>query len=209
MKLYGQATSGNCWKIRLLLNFLRQSFDYQSLDTVKGETQENWYQQINPVGKIPCLVLDDGETLIESNAILWRLAQSTPWWPDDLSQQSRVLSWLFWEQYSHEPALAVARSWKVYRGWDQERPEAFADLIAKSHEALSMLNMQLTYTNWLATDQPTIADISLYPYTAMVADAGIDTSAYPGVQAWLTRFAALEGYVLISDIPRGAAPGPR
>lgn len=198
VKLYGQLTSGNCWKVRLLLAFLKKTYDYQSLDSVNGQTKEDWYLKINPVGKIPCLVLDDGETLIESNAILWRLAQGTPWWPSDLSAQSRVLSWLFWEQYSHEPALAVARSWKVYRGWDQEKPDEFQQLIAKSHDALAMLNMQLTYTDWIATDQPTIADISLYPYTAIATDAGIDTNAYPAVQAWLSRVAALEGYVPIA-----------
>ena len=186
---------GLCWV------FLGQDYAYQSLDTVKGETQEDWYLKINPVGKIPCLVLDSGETLIESNAILWRLAQGTDWWPADLSAQSRVLSWLFWEQYSHEPALAVARSWKVYRGWDRQRADEFKVLIERSHEALKMLETQLQHSDWLATDRPTIADISLYPYTAMVGDAGVDTSTYPGVQKWLRRFENLIGYQKINRLP--------
>ena len=201
MKLYGQATSGNCWKVRLMLNFIGRDYEYQSLDTHAGETQQDWYAQINPAQKIPCLVLDTGETLIESNAILWRLAQGTPWWPGDVQAQSRVLSWLFWEQYSHEPALAVARSWKVYRGWDQEKPQAFQALIEKSHGALDMLNQQLQHSDWLATDAPTIADIALYPYTAMVGDAGVDTAAYAGVQTWLKRFEALNMYQAISRFP--------
>ncbi len=184
-----------------MLSFLSRTYDYQSLDTVKGETQEGWYRQINPVGKIPCLILESGETLIESNAILWRLAQGSDWWPTDVSAQSRVLSWLFWEQYSHEPALAVARSWKVYRGWDQERPAEFAALVEKAHEALGMLEMQLQHSQWLATDRPTIADISLYPYTAMVGDAGIDTSVCPSVQAWLQRFEALNDFKPITEFP--------
>lgn len=201
MKLYGKSTSGNCWKVRLLLTFLGQDYTYQSLDTVGGETRQDWYLKINPVGKIPCLVLDKSETLIESNAILWRLAQGTDWWPTNPSEQSRVLSWLFWEQYSHEPTLAVARSWKLYRSWDQEKPEAFADLIKGAHEALTLLNMQLQHSHWLATDHPTIADISLYPYTALASDAGIDTVTYPGVHAWLRRFEALDGYVRLTEHP--------
>ena len=184
-----------------MLGFAGKAFDYQSLDTVGGETQADWYRQINPVGKIPCLILDGGETLIESNAILWRLAQGSPWWPSEVSAQSRVLSWLFWEQYSHEPALAVARSWKVYRGWDREKPAEFQGLIEKSHDALKMLDMQLRHSDWLATDRPTIEDISLYPYTAMVGDAGIDCAAYPSVQAWLRRFEALENFKSISEFP--------
>ncbi len=201
MKLYGQATSGNCWKVRLMLSFLGIEYAYQSVDTIAGETQAPWYQRINPAGKIPCLVLASGETLIESNAILWRLAQGTLWWPQDLSAQSRVLSWLFWEQYSHEPALAVARSWKVYRGWDQTRPQDFEALIDKSHSALRLLDMQLGHTAWLATDRPTVADISLYPYTALAGDAGLDLAAYPGVQAWVQRFQALDLYSPISAHP--------
>ena len=114
MKLYGQATSGNCWKVAHAL--FRSDLQLSIPGHCEGETQEDWYRQINPVGKIR-LVGDSGETLNKSNAILgdWRRAD---WWPTDVSAQSR-LSWLFWEQYSHEPALAVARSWKVYRGWDQ------------------------------------------------------------------------------------------
>ncbi len=201
MKLYGQATSGNCWKVRLMLSFLEIDYAYQSIDTIRGETRAPWYQRINPAGKIPCLVLTSGETLIESNAILWRLAQGTDWWPQDLSAQSRVLSWLFWEQYSHEPALAVARSWKLYRGWDQSRPQDFQALLDKSHDALRLLNMQLGHTPWLATDRPTIADISLYPYTALAGDAGLDLTTYPGVQAWVQRFQTQNLYTQISAHP--------
>ena len=183
-----------------MLGFLDQSYDYHSLDTLSGETQQDWYLKINPVGKIPCLIMNDGEVVIESNAILWRLAQGTHWWPADIGAQTRVMSWLFWEQYSHEPALAVARSWKVYRGYDQEKPAEFAALIEKARGALKMLDMQLQHTHWLAASHPTIADICLNPYTAMVGDAGIDVSAYPGVQAWLDRFAALDRYRPITDL---------
>ena len=185
--------------MRLLLNFLKQPFDYQNLDTLGGETQEDWFLKITPMGKIPCLVLDTGETLIESNAILWRLAQGTKWWPHELSIQTKVLSWLFWEQYSHEPALAVARSWKLYRGWDRQRTQQFKKLINKSYEALKILEMQLTYSDWLATDQPTIADIGLYPYTALANEAGLDLDAYPYVQAWLKRVEQLPNYKILES----------
>ena len=197
MKLYGQRTSGNCWKVRLALGFSQQKYSYQSLDTVQGETKEDWFLSINPAGKIPCLVLESGETVIESGAIVWRLLQGTPWWPQDLAEQTRVLSWMFWEQYSHEPALAVARSWRVYHGKDLEDPEGFAELIEKSKTALGLMEMQLTYSDWMATDRPTLADLVLFPYTDMVGDAGLELDGFPAVQAWLARFKTLEQFVPI------------
>lgn len=204
MKLLGQATSGNCWKVRLMLGFLGQDFEYESVDTLRGGTREAWFLKINPAGKIPCLVINETTSVVESNAILWRLAQGTPWWPEDMEAQTRIMSWLFWEQYSHEPALAVARSWKVYRGWDLERPQDFAGLIERSYEALALMESQLSQSDWLATSAPTIADISLFPYTALFAEAGGSLAAYPAVKAWVARFKGLPGYGPIEDLPASA-----
>lgn len=201
MKLYGQITSGNCWKVRLALAFKGLGCDYRSLNTVGGETRKDWFRAINPAGKVPCLVFGPGETVIESGAIVWRLLQDTSWWPSDLQVQTRVLSWMFWEQYGHEPALAVARSWVVYRGWNQEKPEDFAALLTKSHEALALMEMQLSYSNWLAADAPTLADLVLFPYTALAGDAGLSLDTYPNVQAWLQRFQELDGFVPIDAVP--------
>jgi glutathione S-transferase len=203
MKLYDDPRSGNGYKARLLLAHLGHEYEYLPLDVAKGETQTPAFLALNANGKIPLLVLDDGRRLPESNAILWFLAQATPYWPADSFEQAEVLQWLFFEQYSHEPNVATVRYWVSIRGTELSpvERELVVSKRKQGHRALGVMDAHLAKRRWFVGDRYTIADIALYAYTHVADEGGFDLAAYPSVRAWLDRVRAQPGHVRIDAWP--------
>lgn len=203
LTLHDDPISGNGYKIRLLLAFLKIPYQYQSYDIIKGETRTpEFLNTINRNGRIPVLELADGRKLPESNAILAYLAEGTSWLPSDPFTKAQVMSWLFWEQYSHEPNIATLRFWTHLPELTEAQQNQIAGKRAAGEAALTLMEMQLGYTDWLVGTSPTIADIALYAYTHVAEEGGYDLSTYPGIQAWIGRVAALRDYVGITEAGR-------
>ncbi|WP_462379270.1 glutathione S-transferase family protein [Pseudomonas sp. Marseille-QA0892] len=194
MKVYGDWRSGNCYKVGLLLSLLERPYEWVDMDVLGGETRTDQFRAKNPNAKIPVVELDDGRTLWESNAILFYLAQGTPLLPQDPWLQAQVLQWQFFEQYSHEPYIAVARFINIYLGMPAERKAEFDDKQAGGYQALDVMEAQLQKHSFLVGDRFSIADISLYGYTHVAGEGGFDLSRYPAIQAWIARIEALPGY---------------
>lgn len=195
LRVYGDGLSGNCYKIRLLLSHLNLPHEWNHVDILKQQTHSDDFLRLNPNGKIPVLVLDDGQTLTESNAILHYLADGSDWLPEDRLLRARVLQWQFFEQYSHEPFIAVARYIQVYLNRPAEREAEYQGKQAGGHKALAVMDQQLAQSPFLVGDSPTIADLSLYAYTHVAGDGGFDLDGYRQVRDWLARVAALPGHV--------------
>ena len=195
MKVYGDIQSGNCYKIKLLLSFLEIKHEWIHVDILKGETLTDNFLSMNQNGKIPVLELDDGRFLSESNAILNYLAVDSSYLPNDHYLRSKVLEWQFFEQYSHEPYIAVARYISKYLGLPEEKVEEYNSKQEGGHKALKVMEAQLSKTNYLVGDTPTIADVSLYGYTHVAHEGGFDLNQYSGIQSWLKRIANLPNYV--------------
>lgn len=197
MRLYNSQASGNCYKARLLLALLGIPFERIELDVIDRSNRRDVLGGKNPALRVPTLELDSGEHLAESNAILWYLADGTPYLPDDPLERARVLQWMFFEQYEVEPNLAVARFWITVLG---EPDKYAADLEPKWHagnRALAALEEHVDGRDWLVGDAYSIADISLYAYTHVADEGGFDLDRYPAVQRWLARVAARPGHVPI------------
>jgi glutathione S-transferase len=197
MLLYNSQVSGNCYKVRLLLAQLGIDYERQEVDVIDRSNRAELLGDLNPALRVPTLVLDDGRTLAESNAILWFFATDTPFVPIDRFERAKVLQWLFFEQYSHEPNIAVARFWVAVA---QAAPSQ-DELDAKQrggYQALDAMERHLSTTQFLVGDAYTIADIALYAYTHVAHEGGFDLSEYPAIRAWLARVAAEPGHVPIS-----------
>ncbi len=194
LTVYGDLQSGNCYKIKLLLSLLGREHHWQHVDILKGESRSESYLAKNPNGKIPLLELEDGRVIAESNAILNYLAQGSDFLPDEPYLRALVLQWQFFEQYSHEPYIAVARYINKYLGLPAEREAEYRSKQEGGHRALAVMERQLAVSPFLAGDQFTIADISLYAYTHVAHEGGFDLSAYPAINTWLEVIAAMKGY---------------
>lgn len=195
MKIYGDIYSGNCYKIRLLLNQLSIPHRWHHLDILKRETRTPEFLAMNPNGRIPLLELDGGEHLAESNAILQYLAAGSPLWPHDRLQQARVLQWMFFEQYSHEPYVAVAR---FICGWtpaDSPRRADLPRLRERAHDALRVMERHLQSHDWFTGDAYGIADIALFAYTHVAPHGGVPLDAYPCIRDWLRHVESTPGFV--------------
>ena len=195
MKVYGDIQSGNCYKVKLLLALLAKNHQWCHVDILNKESQTPEYLAKNPNGKIPLLELDNGECLAESNAILNYLAQGTPFLPEDALTRAKVLQWQFFEQYSHEPYIAVARFINKYLGLPDDRLADYESKQAGGHKALAVMEQQLSQTLFLVGDAITIADISLYGYTHVASEGGFDLSQYPAISDWLLRIEAEKKYL--------------
>lgn len=195
MKIYGDIHSGNCYKIKLLANLLDIDHQWIPVDTLKGETKSAEFLQKNPNGQIPVLELDDGRLLAESNAILNYLAADSELLPDDRYLHARVLQWQFFEQYSHEPYIAVARYIARYLGLPDDRRAQYESLQAGGHKALGVMQQQLQKSLYLVGDQLSIADISLYGYTHVAHEGGFDLSGYPEIGEWIERIRSHPRYI--------------
>lgn len=195
MKLYGDIQSGNCYKIKLLMSLLSLEHEWIHVNILEGDTQDQAFLKKNPNAKIPVLELDDGRCLSESNAILNYLASGSALLPNDPYAQAKVQQWQFFEQYSHEPYIAVARFIAKYLGLPAERKAEYESKQTGGHKALQVMEAQLVQTAFLAGESLTTADISLYGYTHVAHEGGFDLTAYPAITAWLKRIESLENYV--------------
>jgi len=195
--LYNSAVSGNCYKVRLLAAHLGLPLELHEVDVVDRSNRRELLGDLNPALRVPTLVLDDGRPLAESGAILWFLGDGTRFVPSDPFARAQVLQWLFFEQYDHEPGVAVARFLLAYSG----RAEEFADLIAERQKqgqrAIGALERHLETREWLVGDGMTLADIALYAYTHVAPEGGIELEPYSAVRAWLDGVAAQPGHVAI------------
>lgn len=201
MKLYDYLPSGNSYKIRLLLAYLNLDYEWVSLDIIKGDTQTEDYKAKNPVGQIPLLELADGRRIAESNAILYFLAEGTPYFPTSAFDQAKALQWMFFEQYKHEPSIAVARF--IHHYATDARKDELPALTTRGYQALDVMENHLSDQPFFVGSGPTIADISLYGYTHVAGEGGFDLSGYPFVQNWLARMAEHPRHILITDKPEG------
>lgn len=195
MKVYGDYYSGNCYKVALLCRHLNIAHDWVAIDILAGESHTPEFEAKNPNGKIPMLELDDGRVLTESNAILNYLADGSDLLPNDGYGRAQVLQWQFFEQYSHEPYVAVARYIKRYLGLPENRRDEYHEKQIGGHKAFQVMQMRLASSPWLAGNFFSIADISLYAYSHAADEGGFDLTAYPAVQDWLTRVAALPKHI--------------
>jgi len=191
--LYDYLPSGNGYKIRLLLSQLGVRFRLVEKDIMKGETRTPDFLAINPNGRIPVLELEDGRRLAESDAILFYLAEGTRFLPEERLARAEVLQWMFFEQYSHEPYIAVARFWTHYLGKavDAEKTE-------RGYQALDVMERHLGVRQFFVGERYTIADVALYAYTHVAHEGGFNLVAYPNVRAWLGRVASEPEHVAIT-----------
>ena len=185
--VYGKSDSGNCYKVKLVLEQLRLPYRWIEVDSADGETRIAAFLSMNPNGKVPLLALEDGSFLPESNAILNYLAEDSRLLPAERLGRARVLQWMFFEQYSHEPYIAVARSILRTLPPDSPRRAELPRLRERGSEALAVMEQHLGCETYLAAGRYTVADIALYAYTHCAADGGFDLERYPAVRAWLDR----------------------
>lgn len=198
--LFDNADSGNGYKIRLLFALLDLVHTRIEVDTYAGESRTAEYLGRNANGKIPLVELDEGGHLAESGAILYRYAVGTPFWPSDLNVSSEVLQWMFFEQYSHEPYVAVLRSWSRHGAMTDERKTQWAWREKEGYRAFEVMEAHLQARQWFAGDAPSIADIALFAYTHVAGDGGFDLARFPAIGLWINRVKALKGYVAFDDI---------
>jgi len=199
MKLYDYLPSGNSYKVRLILSYLGLSYTHVPINIIKGESQNEVFLSKNPVGQIPLLEMTDGRTIAESNAILYFLAEGTPYWPRNAYDQAKTLQWMFFEQYKHEPTIAVARFIKTYAM--DTRANELETLIPKGNAALNIMEAHLADNLWFVGGGRSAADIALYAYTHVAGEGGYDLSSYPNIIAWLDRFSDHPRHIRITDIP--------
>ena len=187
MRLYDYLPSGNGYKVRLLLRQLARSFERVELDITKGETRAPEFLAKNPNGRIPLLEIDDGVYLSESGAILTFLAEGSRYLPEESLDRARVMQWLFFEQYSHEPHIAVARFWLMQGGPTDEQRRLLPERHASGYAALDIMEGHLGGRPFFVADRYTIADIALYAYTHVADEGGFDLAGYPRIRDWLDR----------------------
>ena len=183
LQLYGNLGSGNCLKVKLIADATGTPFVLHQLGLRSGDTATPEFLKLNPAGQMPVVVLDDGRPLAQSNAILRYLAQGSRFIPTDRYDAAKVDEWLFWEQYSHEPTVAVARARVVYDG--QSVAELDPNLVARGNKALDLMEKHLTGRTWLVGDSITIADIALLPYTREASEGGFDLGSRPALRRWI------------------------
>jgi len=196
MLLYDNAISGNCYKVRLLLAQLGIPCERRELSVQDRANRPQVLGGLNPSLRVPTLVLDDGRPLGESNAILWYLGDGTPFVPEDRYARAQVLQWQFFEQYDHEPTIAVARFWLHYREGAVDAA-ALAEKQKGGYRALDAMERQLGKSTFFVGDRYSLADISLYAYTHVAGEGGFDLGRYPAIRAWLQRVASQPGHIPI------------
>jgi glutathione S-transferase len=197
MLLYNSQVSGNCYKVRLLLSHLGLDFERREVDVFDRSNRAEVLGDLNPALRVPTLVLDDGRVLAESNAIIFFFAEGTDYLPEDRFERAKVLQWLFFEQYSHEPHIAVARFWTL-AGITPDDSERKAKL-RSGNAALAAMDRHLADNPFLVADRYTIADIALYAYTHVAPEGGFHLEPYPGIRAWLARVPVQPGHIAITD----------
>jgi len=201
MHLFDNLDSGNGYKVRLLLAQLKLRYDWTDLDLDAGAARQPEFLKRNPNGRIPTLELDDGTNLAESNAILWYLAEGSPYVPGDRVRRAQTLQWMFFEQYSHEPYVATPRYIVKHLPADHARRAELPSRLATGRAALAVMDRHLTSRRFFVAEQYSIADIALYAYTHVAHEGGHDLTPHANVRAWLARVAAQPGHVGINARP--------
>jgi glutathione S-transferase len=196
--LYDNLPSGNAYKVRLLLSLLGIPFRRVEKDILKGETRTPEFLAKNPNGRIPLVEFEDGRRLAESNAILYYFAQGTRFFPPERFAQAEVLQWMFFEQYSHEPYIAVARFWIHSLGKREEWADRLREKHERGYQALGVMEQHLGGRRFLSGEAPSVADLALYAYTHVADEGDFDLASYPRIRAWLAQVASLPGYVPIT-----------
>jgi glutathione S-transferase len=201
LTLHQMHISGNCYKVRLAARQLGITLRLKEYGLHDGTTRTPEFLAKNPNGRVPLLELEDGRFLPESGAILWYLGEGTGLIPQDKWHRAQALQWMFFEQYSHEPYVAVARFWLAYApkaGLDKKR-HLVGEWHEKGNAALAVMETHLAHRDWFAGDAYSIADIALYGYTHCAAEGGFDLTRYPAVTAWISRVASTPGYIALSE----------
>ncbi len=196
--VYGDIQSGNCYKIALLFSQLEIEHDWREILVVNGETRTEDFLALNPAGQIPVVVLDNDEVLTQSNAILNLFASDTHLMPTDPLDRFRVQEWQFYEQYNHEPTIAVRRFIKKFLGLPPERRSEYDSKEAPGYRALEVMEKRLANHEFLVGNSYSVADISLYAYTHVADEGGFDLSRFPGIGYWLQRVRQQPGYLSMS-----------
>ncbi len=189
LRIFGDSISGNCLKVRWTAERLGLDYEWIEVDLLKGETRTPQFLAINPAGQVPVVILPDGRPLAQSNAILLHLAEGSDLIPADAYARAQMLEWMFWEQYSHEPYVAVARFRVRYEGQPVNSLEP--RLVERGAAALQRLEDALAAGSFLVGDQLSLADVALVAYTRLAGEGGFDLSRYPKVQAWIARVEAV------------------
>ncbi|MGH8455859.1 MAG: glutathione S-transferase family protein [Stenotrophobium sp.] len=190
LRLYGFTGSGNCWKPAVLMSHLQQPYEWVEVKMLEGETRQPAFLAKNPNGRVPLLELEPGRYLAESNAMLCYLAEGSDYLPADRWARAKVLEWLFFEQYSHEPYIATVRFWVHYLRKQDEWKEKIAEAMKRGYAALGVMEQRLAQSPFLAGAQYTIADIALYAYTHVAHEGGYSLADYPAIRGWLARVEA-------------------
>lgn len=197
MLLYNNMLSGNCYKVRLLFAQLGIEYERREVDVIDRSGRRELLGELNPALRVPVLLLDDGRALAESGAIIFHFAQGTDYLPDDQFERAQVLQWLFFEQYSLEPHIAVLRFYELA---GIHAPEAEVEAKRKAGVlALRALQTQLSGREFLVGEHYSIADIALFAYTHVAPEGGFELTGYPAIRAWMNRVAAQPGHIAITD----------
>jgi glutathione S-transferase len=198
MLLYNSQVSGNCWKVRQLFAHLGIEYERREVSVIDRSGRRELLGELNPGLRVPTLVLDDGRSLAESNAITSYFAGGTPYLPEDRFERAQVLQWQFFEQYSHEPYIAVARFWLAYSGDSDRYMEQLPERQAGGYRALDAMEAHLGSRAFLVNERYTIADVALYAYTHVAGEGGFDLGGYPAIGAWLERVVDQPGHIPIT-----------
>jgi glutathione S-transferase len=197
MLLYNSAVSGNCYKVRLLAALLGFPLELRELSVVDRSNRADVLGDLNPARRVPTLVLDDGRPLAESNAILWYLGDGTEYVPSDRYERAQVLQWQFFEQYQHEPSIAVVRFLIAFSGEAEKHVQRIKEQTANGYVALAAMERHLAGRTFLVGERYSVADISLYAYTHVAHEGGFDLEPYPAIRAWVDRVADRPGHIPI------------
>jgi glutathione S-transferase len=203
-KVYGMSSSGNCYKVRLLLEQLQSAYQWVELDTRSGLTRSSEFLAKNPNGRVPLLELEPGQFLAESDAILFYLAEGTAFWPQHKRARAEVLQWMFFEQYSHEPYIAVARFICTILPAGHARRSELPRLYERGAQALAVMEQHLAQRAFFVADAYSIADIALYAYTHAAGEGGFELRRYPAIGAWLARVEGQAHFVRMPSVERSA-----
>jgi glutathione S-transferase len=207
LTLYSMQLSGNAYKVRLLLARLGVRYRLVEVDILKGETRTPAFLAKNPDGHVPLLELDDGRRLAESNAILIYLAEGTPYLPDDRFARAEVLRWMFFEQHSHEPALAAARWWlSLVRGGRDLKTHDIDHWMEQGYQALALMERHLAHNDYFVGSRSSVADLALYAHTHVAPEGDFDLSGFPAVTDWLARLSSEPGHVGMTQFSETAIP---
>lgn len=194
-RLYGMSGSGNCWKPAALMRMLGIDFEWVEIDILAGGSRTPEFLARNPNGRVPLLELSPGHYLAESNAMLWHLARGTALLPDDAYAQAKVLEWMFFEQYSHEPYIATVRFWVHLQRRADAMRERIAEAMPRGHAALGVMETQLGRSPFLVGTRASIADLALFAYTHVADEGGFSLADYPAIGRWMNRLRALPGFI--------------